>query len=163
MFQDRGELFSLQDGHPNIYAPGKRPFQTIIPGFAARKASRGCAFGVMGGDMQPQGQTQIILNRVDYGLDVQAAADSPRWHHEGSSQSMGEDAAGLGAARPAPSGSRRSAGDAQSAHRRLAGRWARATADSAATNASSIHTSRATDRVYAAGSEMRCDAVALAY
>ena len=94
MFQDRGQLFSLQDGHPNIYAPGKRPFQTIIPGFAAKDGKPWMSFGVMGGDMQPQGQTQIILNRVDYGLDVQAAADSPRWHHEGSSQSMGEDRPG---------------------------------------------------------------------
>ena len=50
----------------------------------------------MGGDMQPQGQTQIIVGRVDYGLEVQSAGDSPRWHHEGSSQSMGEDAPGLG-------------------------------------------------------------------
>ena len=96
MFQDRGQLFSLQDGHPNIYAPGKRPFQTIIPGFASKDGVPWMSFGVMGGDMQPQGQTQIILNRVDYGLDVQAAADSPRWHHEGSSQSMGEDRPGLG-------------------------------------------------------------------
>ena len=77
MFQDRGELFSLQDGHPNLYAPGKRPFQTIIPGFATRNGAPWLAFGVMGGDMQPQGQTQIIVNRVDYGLDVQSAADSP--------------------------------------------------------------------------------------
>jgi gamma-glutamyltranspeptidase/glutathione hydrolase len=91
MFQDRGQLFSLKDGHPNIYAPGKRPFQTIIPGFATRNGTPWLAFGVMGGDMQPQGQTQIIVNREDYGLDVQAASDSPRWHHEGSSQSMGED------------------------------------------------------------------------
>ena len=91
-----GELFSLQDGHPNIYAPGKRPFQTIIPGFATRDGKPWMSFGVMGGDMQPQGQTQIIVNRVDYGLDIQAAADSPRWHHEGSSQIMGEDRAGLG-------------------------------------------------------------------
>ena len=74
MFQDRGELFSLEDGHPNIYAPGKRPFQTIIPGFAMKDGAPWMSFGVMGGDMQPQGQTQIILNRVDYGLDVQAAA-----------------------------------------------------------------------------------------
>jgi len=96
MFQDRGQLFSLKDGHPNIYAPGKRPFQTIIPGFATRDGNPWLAFGVMGGDMQPQGQTQIIVNRVDYGLDVQAAGDSPRWHHEGSSQSMGEDQPGLG-------------------------------------------------------------------
>jgi gamma-glutamyltranspeptidase/glutathione hydrolase len=96
MFQDRGQLFSLQDGHPNIYAPGKRPFQTIIPGFASKDGVPWLSFGVMGGDMQPQGQTQIILNRVDYGLDVQSAADSPRWHHEGSSQSMGEDRPGMG-------------------------------------------------------------------
>ena len=95
MFQDRGELFSLQDGHPNIYAPGKRPFQTIIPGFATRGGKPWMSFGVMGGDMQPQGQAQIIINRVDYGLDVQAAGDSPRWHHEGSSQTMGEDLPGL--------------------------------------------------------------------
>ena len=91
MFQDRGELFSLHDGHSNIYAPGKRPFQTIIPGFATRNGAPWMSFGVMGGDMQPQGQTQIIVDRADYGLDIQAAGDSPRWHHEGSSQSMGED------------------------------------------------------------------------
>ncbi|EHH67530.1 gamma-glutamyltransferase family protein [Gluconobacter morbifer] len=91
MFQDRGQLFSLTDGHPNLYQPGKRPFQTIIPGFASHGNTPWLAFGVMGGDMQPQGQTQIIVNRKDYGLDVQAAGDSPRWHHEGSSQSMGED------------------------------------------------------------------------
>ena len=53
------------------------------------------SFGVMGGDMQPQSQTQIIVNRRDHGLEIQAAGDSPRWHHEGSSQSMGEDAPGL--------------------------------------------------------------------
>jgi gamma-glutamyltranspeptidase / glutathione hydrolase len=91
MFQDRGQLFSLQEGHPNIYAPGKRPFQTIIPGFATRDGEPWMSFGVIGGDMQPQGQAQIIVNRVDYGLDVQSAGDSPRWHHEGSSQTMGED------------------------------------------------------------------------
>jgi gamma-glutamyltranspeptidase/glutathione hydrolase len=96
MFQDRGQLFSLQDGHPNIFAPGKRPFQTIIPGFATRNGEPWLSFGVMGGDMQPQGQTQIILNRVDFGLDIQSAGDSPRWHHEGSSQSMGEDEPDLG-------------------------------------------------------------------
>ena len=65
MFQDRAELFSLQDGHPNLYQPGKRPFQTIIPGFATKDGKPWMSFGVMGGDMQPQGQTQIIVNRVD--------------------------------------------------------------------------------------------------
>jgi gamma-glutamyltranspeptidase/glutathione hydrolase len=91
MFQDRGQLFTFQDGHPNVYRPGKRPFQTIIPGFATRDGAPWMSFGVMGGDMQPQGQTQIIVNRADYGLDAQAAGDAPRWHHEGSSESMGED------------------------------------------------------------------------
>ncbi len=163
MFQDRGQLFSLQDGHPNIYAPGKRPFQTIIPGFASKDGVPWLSFGVMGGDMQPQGQTQIILNRVDYGLDVQSAADSPRWHHEGSSQSMSEDRQGMGPARGAAIGSR--------AFRLRRGRrlgrsgldaGARATADSAAYECIEMRKQGA-DRVYAAGSEMRADAVALAY
>ncbi|CAA9521161.1 MAG: Gamma-glutamyltranspeptidase @ Glutathione hydrolase [uncultured Sphingosinicella sp.] len=96
MFHDRGQLFTLQEGHPNMYAPGKRPFQTIIPGFATRDGKPWLSFGVMGGDMQPQGQAQIILNRVDYGLDGQAAGDSPRWHHEGSSEQMGEDDKSIG-------------------------------------------------------------------
>jgi gamma-glutamyltranspeptidase / glutathione hydrolase len=90
MFQDRGELFALTDGHPNIYAPGKRPFQTIIPGFAVKDGKPWLSFGVMGGDMQPQGQAQIISNMVDFGLDLQAAGDSPRWHHEGGMEPTGE-------------------------------------------------------------------------
>jgi gamma-glutamyltranspeptidase/glutathione hydrolase len=90
MFQNRGELFSLTDGHPNLYAPGKRPFQTIIPGFATRGGEPWLAFGVMGGDMQPQGQAQIISNMVDFGLDLQAAGDSPRWHHEGGTEPTGQ-------------------------------------------------------------------------
>ncbi|HEY0026310.1 MAG TPA: gamma-glutamyltransferase family protein [Allosphingosinicella sp.] len=96
MFHDRGQLFSLQGGHPNVYAPGKRPFQTIIPGFATLDGKPWLSFGVMGGDMQPQGQTQIIVNRTDYGLDAQAAGDAPRWHHEGSSEQMGEDDKSIG-------------------------------------------------------------------
>src|SRR3954464_14096423 len=96
MFQDRGQLFSLRDGPPNLYAPGTRPFQTIIPGSPTRSGAPWLSFGVMGGDMQPQGQTQIILNRVDYGLDVQGAGDAPRRRHARSSQSMGEDSPDLG-------------------------------------------------------------------
>jgi gamma-glutamyltranspeptidase/glutathione hydrolase len=99
MFQDRGELFSLRDGDANLYAPGKRPFQTIIPGFATRGGEPWLAFGVMGGDMQPQGQAQIIVNLVDYGLGLQAAGDSPRWHHEGSSEPTGEAGVGIGTLR----------------------------------------------------------------
>ncbi len=161
MFQDRGQLFSLQDGHPNIYAPGKRPFQTIIPGFASRDGVPWLAFGVMGGDMQPQGQTQIILNRVDYGLDVQSAADSPRWHHEGSSQSMGEDRAGLG-----PMGILRlEAGVPADTRKALATMgWPMGESDGGFGRYECIELRKqGADRVYAAGSEMRCDAVALAY
>jgi len=99
MFQDRGELFALRDGHPNIYAPGKRPFQTIIPGFASQGDKPWLSFGVMGGDMQPQGQAQIIINMVDYGLGVQEAGDAPRWHHEGSSEPTGEPQQGTGTLR----------------------------------------------------------------
>ncbi len=96
MLQNRGELFDLTEGRPNTYAPGKRPFQTIIPGFATRDGEPWMAFGVMGGDMQPQGQTQIIVNRVDYGLGLQEAGDSPRWHHGGSSEPTGEEQHGIG-------------------------------------------------------------------
>jgi gamma-glutamyltranspeptidase / glutathione hydrolase len=161
MFQDRGQLFSLQDGHPNIYAPGKRPFQTIIPGFAMKDGKPWMSFGVMGGDMQPQGQTQIILNRVDYGLDVQAAADSPRWHHEGSSQSMGEDKAGLG-----PRGVLHlEAGIPPETRKALIDLgWPMGPSDGGYGRYEGIELRmQGTDRVYAAGSEMRADAVALAY
>ena len=97
MFQDRGELFSLTDGHPNIYAPGKRPFQTIIPGFATQDGKPLLSFGVMGGDMQPQGQSQIISNIVDFGLGLQEAGDSPRWHHDGGMEPTGENLGPIGA------------------------------------------------------------------
>ena len=162
MFQDRGQLFSLRDGHPNIYAPGKRPFQTIIPGFAARDGKPWMSFGVMGGDMQPQGQTQIILNRVDYGLDVQAAADSPRWHHEGSSQSMGEDGANVGG----PLGLLRlEAGIPAATRKALVDLgWPVGPSDGGFGRYEGIELrQQGAYRVYAAGTEMRCDAVALAY
>ena len=89
MFQNRGRAFSLQDGHPNVYAPGKRPFHTIIPGFATRDGEPWLAFGVMGGNMQPQGQTQIITDLVDFGLGLQEAGDAPRWFHEFSTEPNG--------------------------------------------------------------------------
>jgi gamma-glutamyltranspeptidase/glutathione hydrolase len=92
MFQNRGKHFTLQDGHPNVYAPGKRPFHTIIPGFATRGGEPWLAFGVMGGNMQPQGQTQIITDLVDFGLGLQEAGDAPRWLHEHSTEPNGEPA-----------------------------------------------------------------------
>jgi len=90
MLQNRGRAFTLQDGHPNVYAPGKRPFHTIIPGFATRGGEPWLAFGVMGGNMQPQGQTQIITDLVDFGLGLQEAGDAPRWLHEFSTEPNGE-------------------------------------------------------------------------
>jgi gamma-glutamyltranspeptidase / glutathione hydrolase len=162
MFQDRGQLFSLKDGHPNIYAPGKRPFQTIIPGFAAKDGAPWISFGVMGGDMQPQGQAQIVVNRVDYGLDVQAAADSPRWYHEGSSQSMGEDRPNLGPLgvlwleSGVPAATRNALAE-------LGWNMGNGSGGFYGRYESIEHRRQGKDRVYAAGSEMRADAVALAY
>jgi gamma-glutamyltranspeptidase/glutathione hydrolase len=161
MFQDRGELFSLRDGHPNLYQPGKRPFQTIIPGFATRAGQPWMGFGVMGGDMQPMGQTQIVVNRVDYGLDNQAAGDSPRWHHEGSSQSMGEDQAGLG-----PTGLLRlEKGIPPRTRQALADLgWTLGASDGGFGRYSCIeHRQAGADRVYAAASEMRADGIGLAF
>jgi gamma-glutamyltranspeptidase / glutathione hydrolase len=96
MFQNRGEAFSLDTNSVNVYAPGKRPFHTIIPGFVTKDNAAFMAFGVMGGGMQPQGQTQIIVNMIDYGLDAQSAGDMPRWRHEGGCEPEGGCAPGLG-------------------------------------------------------------------
>jgi gamma-glutamyltranspeptidase/glutathione hydrolase len=90
MFQDRGELFSMEPGHANIYAPGKRPFHTIIPGFVMRDGKPWEAFGVMGGGMQPQGHVQVLTNQIDFGLNVQEAGDASRWQHEGDNEPTGE-------------------------------------------------------------------------
>lgn len=161
MFQDRGQLFSLRDGHPNLYAPGKRPFQTIIPGFATRNGKPWMSFGVMGGDMQPQGQTQIIVNRRDYGLEIQSAGDSPRWHHEGSSQSMGEDSPGL----PANGLLRLESGVPEATQKALADLgWTIGKPDGGFGRYECVeHRMDGKDRVYAAASEMRADGCALAY
>jgi gamma-glutamyltranspeptidase / glutathione hydrolase len=88
--QDRGELFSLEPGQANTYAPGKRPFHTIIPAFITRGGEPFLSFGVMGGEFQPQGHVQIVMNIVDFGMNVQEAGDAPRWAHDGSPEPTGE-------------------------------------------------------------------------
>jgi len=84
--QDRGALFSLEEGHPNVFEPGKRPFHTIIPAFVTKNNEPVFSFGVMGGAMQPQGHIQILLNIIDFGMNIQEAGDAPRFRHSGSSQ-----------------------------------------------------------------------------
>jgi gamma-glutamyltranspeptidase/glutathione hydrolase len=87
--QDRGALFTLDPEHPNALEPGKRPFHTIIPAFMGWNGVPDTAFGLMGGGMQPQGHVQIVVNLVDFGMNLQEAGDAARFYHTGSSQPTG--------------------------------------------------------------------------
>ena len=90
VLQDRGEMFSLEVGHFNQFEGGKRPFHTIIPAFVTKGGLPWMSFGLMGGAMQPQGHAQIVINMIDFEMDIQAAGDAPRIHHTGSSEPTGE-------------------------------------------------------------------------
>lgn len=90
VLQDRGEMFTLEEGHNNMYAPGKRPFHTIIPAFITKSGKPWISFGVMGGDMQPQGHAQVVVNLIDFKMNLQEAGDAPRIHHIGSSEPTGQ-------------------------------------------------------------------------
>ncbi len=96
MLQNRGELFSLDENHANALLPGKRPFQTIIPAFITKDGKPFMPRGVMGGDFQPLGHVQMVLNIIDFGMNLQEAGDAPRINHTGSSTPQGEVRGGGG-------------------------------------------------------------------
>ncbi len=89
ILQNRGALFSLEEGHNNIYEPHKRPFHTIIPAFVTKNGKPYLSFGLMGGAMQPQGHVQVLVNMIDFGMNVQEAGDAPRINHASESQPTG--------------------------------------------------------------------------
>ena len=89
MIQNRGELFSLEQGHYNAYEPLKRPFHTIIPAFITKSGKPLISFGLMGGAMQPQGHAQIVINLIDFGMNLQEAGDAPRIRHSSGQQPTG--------------------------------------------------------------------------
>jgi gamma-glutamyltranspeptidase/glutathione hydrolase len=88
--QNRGALFALDPMHANCLKPGKRPFHTIIPAMVTKEGKPWFCFGVMGGDMQPQGQVQVLVNVIDFGMNVQQAGDAPRIRHIGSATPTGK-------------------------------------------------------------------------
>jgi gamma-glutamyltranspeptidase/glutathione hydrolase len=87
--QNRGTLFALEENHANKLEPHKRPFHTIIPGMVTKQGKPWFVFGVMGGDMQPQGQVEVLVNLIDFGMDVQQAGEAPRLEHKGSASPTG--------------------------------------------------------------------------
>jgi gamma-glutamyltranspeptidase/glutathione hydrolase len=100
--QNRGNLFSLDEKHANTLEPGKRPFHTIIPAMVTKDGQPYFTFGVMGGDMQPQGHVQVLVNMLDFGMNVQAAGEAPRVEHVGSATPTGKEGKGGGTIRAEP-------------------------------------------------------------
>ena len=155
MFHDRGELFSLDPAAANVYAPGKRPFQTIIPGFVMKDGQPFMAFGLMGGDMQPQGHVQVLSNIIDFGMNVQEAGDAARWYHHGGSEVTGE----------APSGNivEMESGFGPAVKAALAARGYTIMPGTGAFGGYQAIMRDPTTHVYWGGSEMRKDGMAIGY
>jgi gamma-glutamyltranspeptidase/glutathione hydrolase len=99
MLQDRGELFSLDPKHANVFAPGKRPFHTIIPAFVTKNGEPFLSFGVMGGDYQPLGHVQIVMDLIDFNMNLQEAGDAPRLDHQGGNSDPTGEATGQSSGR----------------------------------------------------------------
>jgi len=99
MLQDRGELFSLDPKHANVFAPGKRPFHTIIPAFVTKDGEPFLSFGVMGGDYQPLGHVQIVMDLIDFNMNLQEAGDAPRLDHQGGNSDPTGEATGQSSGR----------------------------------------------------------------
>ena len=100
--QNRGTLFALDPNHANALKPHRRPFHTIIPALVTKNDRPYFVFGVMGGDMQPQGHVQVLVNLLDFGMNVQAAGDSPRVEHLGSATPTGHPERGVGTVQAEP-------------------------------------------------------------
>jgi gamma-glutamyltranspeptidase/glutathione hydrolase len=83
VLHNRGSQFSLDASHPNVLAPRKRPFHTLVPAMVMKDGKPWLSFGVMGGDMQPQGHVQVLLNLIEFGMNVQEAGEAPRFRHTG--------------------------------------------------------------------------------
>jgi gamma-glutamyltranspeptidase / glutathione hydrolase len=96
VLQNRGRLFTLEEGKNNTYAPHKRPFHTIIPAFVTKDDKPFMSFGVMGGGFQPLGQVQVLMDIIDFGMNEQEAGDAPRIDHQGSSEPTGTKSSGVG-------------------------------------------------------------------
>jgi gamma-glutamyltranspeptidase/glutathione hydrolase len=154
--QNRGACFSLKPGSPNALAPGKRPFHTIIPAFATRDGAPWMAFGVMGGSMQPQGHVQVLVNLLDFGMDLQQAGDAPRYFHSGSSEPMGTSVAPRGGTVALEEGV------PASVLRELAARGHRVTVGGAYGGYQAVRRDPVTG-IYAGATESRKDGMALGY
>jgi gamma-glutamyltranspeptidase/glutathione hydrolase len=156
MLQDRGALFTLEKGHPNVYEPGKRPFHTIIPAFATKDGEPFLSFGVMGGGMQPQGHAQVLMNMVDFGLNVQEAGDAARYRHVGSSSPTGTAMDGRGTLRL-------ESGVPDAVVRALRGRGHAVTVDAGGYGGYQAIRWDPDEEVYWGGTEMRKDGIVVGY